>query len=331
MAAIVPIASAAPISEAIFDNTQQPLPPNVSSLGFQATSTDEFGDHIEFAGLERTLTGVTVTMSTWAKQSEYPTMTDPAGWMHPITLNLYQVDNTGTSPAPGSLIASTTQSFLIPWRPEADQTCQVGTAWRASDNACYNGLAFNIVFDIASIVVPDEIIYGVAFSTQTHGASPLGVAGPYNSLNVGVNTVSEPSVGVDVDPDAVMWDTSYGPFYADDGAGGTDTFRRDPEWSGLVPAVQFSVTYDVPTTSELVEELRAATDELVTNRGAERALLASLDRIEMYADRGNPFFANLSMLQFVLLVDRFEDARQITPAAAQELLTLAMQVRDSLF
>jgi hypothetical protein len=69
----------------------------------------------------------------------------------------------------------------------------------------------------------------------------------------------------------------------------------------------------------------------VTSRGAERALLASLDRIEMFADRGNSFLAHLSMLQFVLLVDRFEDARQITPAAAQELLTLAMQLRDSLF
>lgn len=41
------------------------------SLGFQATSTDEFGDHIQFAGTERKLGGVVVAMSSWACGNDF--------------------------------------------------------------------------------------------------------------------------------------------------------------------------------------------------------------------------------------------------------------------
>ena len=33
----------------IYDSIPAPLPPNVASLGFEATSTSEFGDRIAFA------------------------------------------------------------------------------------------------------------------------------------------------------------------------------------------------------------------------------------------------------------------------------------------
>lgn len=60
----------------------------------------------------------------------------------PITLNLYNVVNTTGTPQPGSLIRSVTQTFSIPWRPEASLGC--GTAWRTagsnplSDTAYWN-------------------------------------------------------------------------------------------------------------------------------------------------------------------------------------------------
>lgn len=89
--------------------------------------------------------------------------------------------------------------------------------------------------------------------------------------------------------------------------------------------------FQIQSGGYTIDDLRGATEELVTNARAERALLAALNRVEMYADRGNSFFAYLSLLQYVVLVERYEDTRLITPDAAQELLTLAMQYRSSLF
>lgn len=244
VAMIVPTGVALALtSTAIYDSTPSPLPPNLPSLGYQATSTQEFGDYIQFASTNRNLTTVTVTMSDWALQSDYPLLTDGTGWDHPITLNIYQVVS-GPTPAAGALIATTTQIFHIPWRPVADPTCPGGTAWRAADTQCYNGLAFNITFDLTSLnlVLPNAVIYGIAYNTQTHGYAPMGVPGPYNSLNVGLNTGAAPTVGTDVDPDAVFWNTSHGPFYTDGGAGGVGTFRQDTAWAPYVPAVQFNAT-----------------------------------------------------------------------------------------
>src|SRR6266850_8516216 len=95
----------------VYNNIPNPLPPNVPSLGYQATQTSEFGDLIQFAGTDRSLTTVTLVMSDWALASTYSSMS--ATWNHPITLNLYNVDNSGANPAPGSLIATQTHTFAI--------------------------------------------------------------------------------------------------------------------------------------------------------------------------------------------------------------------------
>lgn len=246
--ALLSSVSASAAGIAIYDSIPDPLPPNVVSLGYQATATAEFGDYIAFAGTARNLSTVTVTMSNWALNSTYPSM-DAAGFMHPITLNIYNVDLSGPTPAVGTLIATTTQTFLIPWRPEADPTCPGGTAWRAGDNLCYNGYAFNIVFDFMSqgVTLPDQVIYGIAYNTNTWGYNPINLPGPYESLNVGLNTAA-PTTGTDVEPDAVFWNTSHAGFYTDGGAGGVGTFRRDTEWAPYTPAVRFD-TLAVPTSA----------------------------------------------------------------------------------
>jgi hypothetical protein len=226
-----------------FNTIPEALADNYPSQPYQAQQTAEFGDHIQFAGTARNLSSVAVTMSSWAKHSDYPLM--PAeGFIHPLTLNIYNVDKSGATPALGTLIKSVTQDFVMQWRPEADSTCPGGTAWRASNGTCYNGFAFNIVFDLSNegITLPDEIIYGVAFNTQTWGYAPIGASGPYNSLNFALNNISGPSTGTDMEPDAVFWNTKTAAWYSDGGAGGTGTFRRDTGWTGYVPAVRFSVT-----------------------------------------------------------------------------------------
>src|SRR5882724_5129030 len=173
------LAAGAPFSGSAsipYDSTPNPLPPNVPSLGYQATQTAEFGDLIQFAGTSRKLSQVTLVMSDWALAADYPSFPGSSGpsWSHPLTLNLYSVDNSGANPAPGPLIATRTQTFPIPWRPPADPTCPGGTAWRASDGNCYSGLAFTVAFDFTGTTVPNQIIYGLAFNTQTWGPNPIG-------------------------------------------------------------------------------------------------------------------------------------------------------------
>jgi hypothetical protein len=231
--------------DVIYDSIPSPLPPNVPSVGFQATQTAEFGDDVSFAGTLRHVTTAVVTMSAWAKHSDWPGY--PAeGFSHPITLNLYNVDHSvPANPAVGTLITSVTQTFLIPWRPEADPSC--GTAWLASDSQCYNGLAFNITFNLSALL-PDEIIYGIAYNTNTWGYAPLHASGPYESLNVGLRDyTSFPgplTVGTDVDSDALFWNTSTASHYTDGGAGGVGIFRRDTVWYPYTPAVQFAAICD---------------------------------------------------------------------------------------
>lgn len=239
------LGAAAHAQQAAYNAVPTPLPPNVPSLGFEATSTDEFGDHVALSGPYRKLWSVDVLMSSWACEGgawyNGCVTTSGATFTHDVTLNIYAVDHTLPTPAVGALIASKTQTFVMPFRPSTSAACAPGTGWEASPGQCYNGLAFTITFDLLSldITLPDEVIYGVAYNTSHHGATPIGVGGPYDSLNVGLNTAG-PIPG-DVEPDALFWDTSHGPFYCDGGAEGVDVFRRDTCWSPYVPAAKINV------------------------------------------------------------------------------------------
>ncbi len=227
-----------------------PLPYNRPSLGYQATQTSEFGDYITFAGTNRWVTDVTVMMSAWALHSTYPAM-NPSSWTHPITLNIYDL---GPGNTLGPLLKTVTQTFTIPWRPEADPTCPGGTAWRAADNNCYNGMAFDITFHVNFDVSPrNQVIIGIAYNTQTYGSPPLGVPGPYDSLNVGLRWYlnnlppNDPGadgpvpVGTDTDTNALFWNTSTVAWYSN----GTNvppcpggTFCRDTQWFPYHPAMR---------------------------------------------------------------------------------------------
>ncbi len=233
----------------IYDSIPGPQPPNVPSLGYEATQTSEFGNLIVFDGPSRDLTSVTVLMSDWALASTYGSSSPT--WDYPLTLNLYNVNNPGTDPEPGSLIASVTQTFAIPWRPAADATC--GTAWLASDGLCYNGLAFTVTFDFTGVRVPDEIIYGLAFNTTDYGSAPTRQLGPYDSLNFGLTTAA-PTSGGNPLPGTVYWNTTTPGDYTDKGAGGVGIFRRDTNW-GYTGAVTFDAVPEPATFLPLITGL----------------------------------------------------------------------------
>ncbi len=228
--------------DVVYDAIPTTLPPNMASLGFQATQTSEFGDYVHLAGTSRHLNTVSVTMSDWAVHSSSENKKYPSGgFSMPITLNVYKKPTAGSPTLPGDLLGGATQTFIIPWRPEADPTCSTPTAWRASDGNCYNGMAFNITFNLSSlgIALPSDVILDVAYNTETSGPEPRGVDGPYDSLNVGL--IGNQSVGTDDNIDNVFWNTASAGQYTD--GGGTDpanTFRLDTGWnsppsSGLIP------------------------------------------------------------------------------------------------
>jgi hypothetical protein len=237
-------ATAAPVPSVVYNAIPGSLPPNMASLGFQATQTAEFGDYVHLGGTDRNLKTVTVTMSDWALNSDYPSMPS-TGWSHPITLNIYNAVPATPLNKVGPLLGTLTQTFTIPWRPAADLTCTGGTAWRAGDGQCYNGLAFNITFDLSSLnlSLPNDVIIGVAYNTQSYGVAPIGVAGPYNSLNVGVEGLA--TVGIDQSTDRVFWNTSTAGWYTDGGAGGVGIFREDTAWTPF-GTVSIQITASAP-------------------------------------------------------------------------------------
>jgi hypothetical protein len=249
----------------IYSNIPNPLPGNLISQPFQAQQASEFGDRVTFApGTGRNLLSVVQTMSSWGCESGAwylgnCSTTPGATFSHPITLNIY---NIGAGNTPGSLIGTVTQTFAIPYRPSASPAnCSGGRWYDASANACYNGYAVNITFNVGglNLVLPNEVVYGIAFNTSNYGAAPLGpqpcsatVAGcGYDSLNVAVADPGAPSVGSNPNPNDVYFNTITAGWYCDGGTGGTGFFRRDGDcWTGLQPSVQFNAANPPATAND---------------------------------------------------------------------------------
>ncbi len=249
IALVAPIAMAAP-GTVIYDSQPTPLPGNIPSRAFQATQTTEFGDQILFAAGPRELGMASVVFSSWACETGAWNTGDCASeagatFSHPITLNLYEVDAAAPTGV-GALITSVTQDVAVPFRPSADPvncppTPDVPGGWLGPTGLCHNGFAFVVEFDLGGVTVPDEIIYSIAFNTNTFGSPPMGAPGPYDSLNVGL--VASPTTGTDSDPNEVFANTPAPP-------SGTDGFRAqsgtDPgSEPGFTPAVRFT-TIETP-------------------------------------------------------------------------------------
>lgn len=217
----------------IYNNLPNTIPPNVTSIAAQATGTSQFGNAISFAGTDRDLTSITILMSDWADQIDYPTAGDATGYDQDITVNLY---NPATAGVPGSLIATRTQTVHVPWHDIA-----TGSA---------NGNAFTAAIDFTGVAVPDSIVYGVGFNTQTYGATPTGVAGPFNELNYGLLTSQTSSlVGTDLDPSDIYIDSATTYYTVADGFSESDITETD--WTGFTPSVQFNAVPE-PTSMALI-------------------------------------------------------------------------------
>jgi hypothetical protein len=176
-------------------------------------------------------------MSNWAKESTPANVTwcednaascDETGYTVPITVNLYgsalDANNAPTTP-----LGSKEVSVHVPWRPESVESCgptSNGAGWKEGDTCFnYSGIAFNAQFDMSdlNLTLPDNVIVGVAYNTQTYGETPTNVDGPYNSLNVAIPEGQAASVGTDDNSDNVFWDSIFG--------GRTAGFAQDTGWA----------------------------------------------------------------------------------------------------
>lgn len=220
---------------------QENVPP---SLGYQATQTNEAGDHIAFEpGTSRTLSSATFGLVSWAQYdavlNDSSLQYDADGWWQDVTLNLYGVASDGDgNPAVGGLLYSFTESFYIPFS---------STGWIGDDTD--EGMWSPITYDLTSygdVNVGDEIIFGIAFNTSHYGEDPTGLQGPYNSLNLGLFDDYGATIGTDVEEDAIFWNTETAGWYTDGGAGGVGTFRRDTNWAPYTVAAEFDAVAPVP-------------------------------------------------------------------------------------
>ena len=227
--ALAAIAGSASAS-AVYNSIDSTLQGSYPSLGYQATSTAEFGDRISLGGTARQLTTATVTMVNWARFEDYNVggqYYDAGQWAGPgftqsLTFNLY---NAGTGSTHGSLIASITQPTFIAYRP---------TGWS------FNGFAQNVTFDLSSlnVTLPNDVVWGIAYNTQTHGYNPIGTPGPFDSLNVGLNDGAGGGITAgSTDLDTAFWNTTFASFYSDGGTAGVGVFREDTNWTGYNPMV----------------------------------------------------------------------------------------------
>jgi hypothetical protein len=250
LALAVPL-SASAAGNVVYNNIPDPQPANVPSVGFEATSTSEFGGQIGLSGSNRENPTVTVLMSSWACESggwtSGCTTTPGSTFTHPVTLNIY---NVGPGNSVGSLVATDTETFTMPYRPSSDGCGGDPTAYTAVDTSCNHGIAFPISFSFNGTTLPDNVIIGVAYNTSHYGSDPIGTTGPYDSLNVG--TAGAPTVGTAL-PTAndAYQNSTWNGAYCDNGVSGTGTFRLDAGcWTGYLPAFTVTASPALPTNKD---------------------------------------------------------------------------------
>ena len=259
VAGLVPSASAATTSVAVYDSIGPVVPGNVPSQPFQAQQVSEIGDRVVLAAGPRYLRSVTVLMSSWGCQtgtwnSGDCTTTVGATFNHDLTMTIYAPPSSGLGV--GAKLVTTTQNFAIPFRPSASTSCTGDNAGKWFDGTtCSNGYATPVTFTFdGTVLLPSDLIWGISFNTSGYGATPMGfkttcaqsTAGcGYDSLNVGLAGVL--TTGTDYDTNGAYLNTTSPASYCDGGAGGSATFRSDtlvgPDcWRGYLPMARIATS-----------------------------------------------------------------------------------------
>lgn len=247
----------------VFNRIPAELKLSYSSLSFAAQMTWGLGDGVRTIESTRSITSVDAVLVSWSHASQWPVqaLLNPAGYVHPITLSVYRRTATGTLEP----LAETTQEVLVPWRPE---TLPDGSPYP------FNGYAFvaNLRFK-EPVVLPRDVLLLITYNTRLTGTKPMGVAGPYDQLNVAL-TYDAPTVGEDQDPGAAFWVKKTTWSYPATGMPGAPMLRvngfYDPKRGSATPPVeagQYEVTATTGDASARTAfTIQPATAEVVLGR-----------------------------------------------------------------
>lgn len=246
--------ASAAIRHSVLYTSTDPGVGNIPSVGVEAYSFNQIGDEVLLRRVAK-LKSVAVQLSSWACETGAWNTGDchttaGATFTTPITLNIYRASSTDLSTGettPGSLIATVTRTFTIPYRPSASPNCtgtQAGE-WFKNGQGCFNGLAHTIGFTLTGLKtkLPKDVVLGVSYNSDTSGPEPLGGSGaPEDSLNVGL--APKVRAGHQRFPGGLFWDTRF----AGNSCGSpfvTGEFNLDSAgscWAGFVPAFQVNAT-----------------------------------------------------------------------------------------
>jgi len=179
----------------IYDSTTaNGAPTNEPSYGPESYAYKTIGDKITFAGTNRSLSSVTVTLSSFACQQgawfNQDCVSKPgATFAQPMTLNIYDAATYNTvDPSANTPIATSAQTFNVTYRPSASPKCTGKNAgkWLSPATGCRNGITDDVTFPFSNVKLPSTVVYEISYNTSNYGPNPTHAAGPADSLNVAV-------------------------------------------------------------------------------------------------------------------------------------------------
>jgi hypothetical protein len=244
----------------IYSSIPKRLPGNVASVGAEAVAFKEVGDGLVFTpGAGGTLDGVRVILSSWGCKAGHWFSNDcatPRGatFSQTITLKVYSVIDIAGTPTAGSVLATKTRTFSLPYRPSADPArCPTapGKWFSVPDQTCYNGFAVPIAFDLSDlhVAVPAKVIVGLAYNTTHFGYQPIGESAPcftssggcpYDSLNVSSDGAGA-RIGSVIDPNGIFINYAFPSSYCQPHIDQGNVIQLDTGpgcWTGFHPQIE---------------------------------------------------------------------------------------------
>ncbi|MDC0324443.1 DUF5011 domain-containing protein [Akkermansiaceae bacterium] len=183
-------------SEVLFQRIPEIDQPSYPSYGLNGKVDIGLGDLVGLEIDNQRLESVDVAMVNFAQAASWPQLAEEnsKGYFHPLTLTIYRVLGDDLF-----LVTEKSQDFLIPWRPA---TLDDGGEYP------YGGRAFRARFNLTEEkFLAGNLALVISYNTNRGGPAPLGVAGPYDSLNVALND-DTPLVGSDENPSRVVRQTA---------------------------------------------------------------------------------------------------------------------------
>ncbi|MES2922371.1 MAG: MBG domain-containing protein [Verrucomicrobiota bacterium] len=291
-------AEAAATPEVVFQNGPDTLDLSYLSTGFQAVGYWSLAKYASLGGTARKLDSCDVTLVSWARYdtsspngylpwaNAHPELVippkpgisvpgDSGGYYHPVTLSFYEYENDGVIESYRLLTSQTTQT-LIPWRPStlADGV----TPYPANTN----GTAFRVSFSFPDgVILPPNVWVVVSYNTSSFGQVPVGVPGPYDSLNIA--RPSGQQAGSTLLPSSTLLYKDWR-WQSSSGSNGPMLSLRAIPTNATTVAPLNAATYEVKTKPAAFGTDARSTSMLVINKAPLEVNLSNLTQIR----DGNP-------------------------------------------